>query len=132
MIDDTHIESLIEKHDIPVKTNTKGDKRNIIILLVLYTLQGVPLGLSLAIPIFMHNIHNSTFKEQVNKIFDNLFLNNITRLIKCILQAKFSLAVWPFSMKLLWAPLVDSLFLRKLGRRKSWLIPVQYSLGTVI
>jgi len=76
MIDDTHVESLIKKQDTSVKTNVKGDKRSIIILLVLYTLQGVPLGLSLAIPIFMHNIHNSTFKEQVNKIFNNLLLNN--------------------------------------------------------
>lgn len=41
----------------------------------------------------------------------------------------FSFALWPFSMKLLWAPLVDSLYVRKLGRRKSWLIPIQYTLG---
>ncbi|KAL4098375.1 hypothetical protein QTP88_023000 [Uroleucon formosanum] len=107
MIEITHIESLIEKHDIPVRENSKGDKRNIFVLLVLYTLQGVPLGLSLAIPIIIQNMHRSSFKE----------------------QAKFSLAVWPFSLKLLWAPLVDSLFIRKLGRRKSWLIPVQYFLG---
>lgn len=45
------------------------------------------------------------------------------------IQAEFSLAVWPFSMKLLWAPLIDSTFSRTLGRRKSWLIPVQYTLG---
>ncbi|XP_050521736.1 acetyl-coenzyme A transporter 1-like isoform X2 [Daktulosphaira vitifoliae] len=32
-------------------------------------------------------------------------------------------------MKLLWAPIIDSIFLRKIGRRKSWLIPVQYLLG---
>lgn len=107
MIEITQIESLIEKHDTPVKANSKGDKRNIFVLLVLYTLQGVPLGLSLAIPIIIQNMHKSSFKE----------------------QAKFSLAVWPFSLKLLWAPLVDSLFIRKLGRRKSWLIPVQYFLG---
>lgn len=82
MIDDTHVESLIEKHVVPNQTNSKGDKCNIIVLLVLYTLQGVPLGLSLAIPIFMHNIHNSTFKEQVNIILSGSLLNNVTRLIK--------------------------------------------------
>lgn len=76
MINDTHVESLIEENDIPVKRNVKEDRHNIIVLFVLYTLQGVPLGLSLAIPIFMHNIHNSTFKEQVNKIFNNIILNN--------------------------------------------------------
>jgi len=32
-------------------------------------------------------------------------------------------------MKLLWAPIVDSVFSRRLGRRKSWLIPVQYLIG---
>jgi len=46
-----------------------------------------------------------------------------------MLQAIFSFALWPYSMKLLWAPLVDSLYVRRLGRRKSWLIPVQFSLG---
>lgn len=67
MIETTHIESLIEKHDTPaVKSNTKADIRNICILLVLYTLQGVPLGLSLAIPIFLQNMHNSSFTEQVS------------------------------------------------------------------
>ena len=34
-----------------------------------------------------------------------------------------------FPKRLLWAPIVDSLFIRKLGRRKSWLVPVQYFIG---
>lgn len=70
----SHIESLIEKHETPVKANSKGDKKNIFILLVLYTLQGVPLGLSLAIPIIIQNMHLSSFKEQVCKIIDNLYI----------------------------------------------------------
>jgi PAT family acetyl-CoA transporter-like MFS transporter 1 len=41
----------------------------------------------------------------------------------------FSFAGWPFSLKLLWAPLVDSIFVKKFGRRKSWLVPVQYLIG---
>lgn len=77
MIEITHIESLIEKHDIPVRENSKGDKRNIFVLLVLYTLQGVPLGLSLAIPIIIQNMHRSSFKEQVSQIIDDLFLIKI-------------------------------------------------------
>lgn len=32
---------------------------------------------------------------------------------------------WPFSLKLLWAPVVDSVFHAGFGRRKSWLVPVQ-------
>lgn len=67
MVDATHIESLIERHDIPIKANAKRDKNNILLLLVLYTLQGLPLGFSLAIPILMQNLHAS-FTEQVSKI----------------------------------------------------------------
>lgn len=37
---------------------------------------------------------------------------------------------WPFSLKLLWAPIVDSLFSSRVGRRKTWLIPTQYLLGS--
>lgn len=45
------------------------------------------------------------------------------------MQAEFSFAHWPFSLKLLWAPIVDSLYYSKFGRRKSWLIPTQYLIG---
>ncbi|KAL3273496.1 hypothetical protein HHI36_014937 [Cryptolaemus montrouzieri] len=44
-------------------------------------------------------------------------------------QAEFSFVTWPFSIKLLWAPLVDSVFSKKIGRRKTWLIPTQYLIG---
>ena len=44
-------------------------------------------------------------------------------------QAEFSFVQWPFSLKLFWAPIVDSIFLRKFGRRKTWLIPTQYLMG---
>jgi PAT family acetyl-CoA transporter-like MFS transporter 1 len=61
----THIPNVIP--------STIGDRLNIAILLFLYTLQGVPLGLSAAIPIIMQKKH-ITYKEQVifcnNYIFD--------------------------------------------------------------
>lgn len=41
----------------------------------------------------------------------------------------FSFVNWPFSVKLLWAPIVDSVFSTKFGRRKSWLVPTQYLIG---
>ena len=44
-------------------------------------------------------------------------------------QGTFSFAFWPFSLKLLWAPLVDTVFLRRLGRRKSWIVPMQLLMG---
>ena len=37
----------------------------------------------------------------------------------------FSLASYPYSFKLLWSPLVDSLYLPALGRRRTWIIPLQ-------
>lgn len=41
----------------------------------------------------------------------------------------FSLVSMPFSLKLLWAPLVDSIYISRIGRRKTWLIPVQLLCG---
>ncbi|KAI6658964.1 Acetyl-coenzyme A transporter 1 [Oopsacas minuta] len=82
---------------------------NIILLLLLYFLQGVPLGLSAAIPMMLAS-RNISYRQ----------------------QAMFSLVYWPFSIKLLWAPIVDVLYVSSIGRRKSWLIPVQLLLGLVL
>lgn len=37
----------------------------------------------------------------------------------------FSLAAYPYSLKLLWSPVVDSLYWGRMGRRKSWIVPIQ-------
>ena len=68
--------------------------------------QGIPLGLAAAIPLILTN-RQVSYKE----------------------QAGFSFAYWPFSLKLLWAPIVDSLYISRIGRRKTWLVPVQYLIG---
>jgi MFS transporter, PAT family, solute carrier family 33 (acetyl-CoA transportor), member 1 len=47
-------------------------------------------------------------------------------------NAIFALCSWPFSLKLLWAPIVDACFLKKFGRRKSWLVPVQALAGILM
>jgi hypothetical protein len=44
-------------------------------------------------------------------------------------RAIFALCSWPFSLKLLWAPIVNACFLRQFGRRKSWLVPCSLSRG---
>jgi len=36
------------------------------------------------------------------------------------------LCSWPFSLKILWAPIVDSVYSSKFGRRKTWLVPIQF------
>ncbi|VDP53205.1 unnamed protein product [Soboliphyme baturini] len=84
----------------------EGDYLNIILLVFLYILQGVPLGLTASIPLILQNRHVS-YKQ----------------------QAAFSFAYWPFSLKLLWAPLVDAWYSKRFGRRRTWLIPTQYLIG---
>mmetsp|Transcript_13167 Transcript_13167/g.41674 ORF Transcript_13167/g.41674 Transcript_13167/m.41674 type:complete len:371 (+) Transcript_13167:407-1519(+) len=37
----------------------------------------------------------------------------------------FSLAAYPYSFKLLWSPIVDSVYSSAFGRRKSWIVPIQ-------
>ena len=86
--------------------NVQKDLHNIIFLTFLYLLQGVPLGLSASLP-FILSSRKASYAD----------------------QGMFSLTHWPFSMKLLWAPIVDSIFFKSIGRRKSWLIPMQYMIG---
>jgi PAT family acetyl-CoA transporter-like MFS transporter 1 len=47
-------------------------------------------------------------------------------------NAIFALCSWPFSLKLLWAPIVDACFSASFGRRKSWLVPVQLLAGVLM
>eukprot|EP00899_Mesostigma_viride_P028794 jgi/Mesvir1/909/Mv17471-RA.1 len=47
-------------------------------------------------------------------------------------QSLFSFVSWPFSLKLLWAPIVDTLHFRRFGLRKSWLVPVQLVVGAML
>lgn len=66
----TQIESFVERHgppDIPAKANVKDDRLNIFVLLVLYSIQAIPYGISLAIPIIIQNMHQSSFNEQVSQ-----------------------------------------------------------------
>lgn len=86
--------------------NIEGDRINLGLLLLLYTLQGIPLGLSNAIPMLLQK-RGASYQT----------------------QAQFSFVFWPFTLKLLWAPIVDACYWERFGRRKSWLVPVQYSIG---
>ena len=83
-----------------------GDKSSVALLMLLYVLQGIPLGLAGSIPYLLQS-----------------------RQVSYTEQAMFSFAFWPFSIKLLWAPIVDSTYFASFGRRKSWLVPTQYLIG---
>lgn len=56
----------MENGELPklVQSNIKGDEKNILLLFFLYTLQGIPLGLSAAIPMILQN-RGVTYKQQV-------------------------------------------------------------------
>ncbi|XP_003744966.1 acetyl-coenzyme A transporter 1 [Galendromus occidentalis] len=101
-----------EEHERTPREGSAGwrsEWRSIALLVFLYVLQGIPLGMGSAFIMFLQN-----------------------RKISYAQQALFSMVTWPFSMKVLWAPIVDSLHLRSFGRRKSWLVPVQYMIGTFL
>jgi PAT family acetyl-CoA transporter-like MFS transporter 1 len=80
----------------------RGDYANIALLLLLYTLQGVPMGLAASVPLLLQE-RGASYSQ----------------------QSLFSLVSWPFSLKLFWAPLVDSYYNPRIGRRRSWLLPAQ-------
>ena len=44
----------------------------------------------------------------------------------------FALSGYPYSLKLVWSPIVDSIFFRSIGRRKSWIVPMQLIIGTLM
>lgn len=49
-----------------VKPNLKGDWLNFLLLIVLYTVQGLPYGLSMALPIIFQSKKVVSYEEQVN------------------------------------------------------------------
>jgi hypothetical protein len=44
-------------------------------------------------------------------------------------MAIFTFAGYPYSLKLLWSPIVDAFFSERIGRRKSWILPIQLVTG---
>ena len=87
--------------DLPLQ-----DRRNFCLLVLLYFLQGIPMGLASGSVPFLLKKHLSYGQIGV-----------------------FSLAIYPYSLKLLWSPIVDAVWSPKLGRRKSWILPIQMCSG---
>ncbi|KAG0040436.1 hypothetical protein BGZ83_002532 [Gryganskiella cystojenkinii] len=82
------------------------DTWNFALLVVLYLLQGVPVGLTFgSIP----------FLLKAKMSYSQIGI--------------FSLAHYPYSMKFLWSPIVDAVYNKDLGRRKSWIVPIQLLTG---
>lgn len=82
---------------------------NMVLLVVLYMMQGVPLGLTTGAMPFM--LQSKLTYTQVGV---------------------FGLASYPYSLKLLWSPIVDSCYSASFGRRKSWIVPVQLATAAML
>ncbi|CAA7259985.1 unnamed protein product [Cyclocybe aegerita] len=96
------------EHDMKPTISAK-DRRGMVLLCVLYLLQGIPLGLALGSVPFLLKEHLS---------YSQL--------------ATFALSSYPYSLKLLWSPIVDSIFFKSFGRRKSWIVPMQIIVGSLM
>lgn len=83
------------------------DRRNFGLLVLLYFLQGVPMGLAAGSVPFLLKGANLSYSA----------------------LGVFSLATYPYSLKLLWSPIVDAIWTPKVGRRKSWIMPIQMLSG---
>ncbi|AGO10159.1 AaceriAAR166Cp [[Ashbya] aceris (nom. inval.)] len=94
--------SQLAAHDVP----------QFYLLVALYFLQGIPVGLAFGtVPFLLKSIAKDT---------------SFTKL------GLFGIATYPYSLKILWSPLVDSVFSKKIGRRRSWIIPIQLASGVML
>ena len=85
------------------------DFRAVCVLMLLYALQGVPMGLSASVGFALQE-NGASYAD----------------------QGAFSLASWPFSLKVLWAPIVDAVYVRSFGRRRTWVMPLQAVVGVTL
>ncbi|KAG8692539.1 hypothetical protein FRC11_003551, partial [Ceratobasidium sp. 423] len=85
------------------------DKSAMALLITLYLIQGIPIGLAFGSVPFL-------LKSKLS--YSQLGV--------------FSLATYPYSLKLFWSPIVDSVFSPAIGRRKSWIVPMQFIIGSLM
>ncbi|KAA8499441.1 putative membrane protein [Porphyridium purpureum] len=82
----------------------RNDGPQMLLLVTLYFLQGIPMGLCFgSLPFILQGEGHLSYTQ----------------------LGVFSLASYPYSLKLAWSPIVDSVWNARLGRRKSWIIPAQ-------
>jgi MFS transporter, PAT family, solute carrier family 33 (acetyl-CoA transportor), member 1 len=119
-----------------------NDSHNYALLIALYTLQGIPMGLSASIPFLIQQkvklittaaaaAAGAAGSAGATVSSAGAVAASAARLSYSA-NAIFALCSWPFSLKLLWAPIVDAVFFKQFGRRKSWLVPVQALAGLIM
>ena len=92
----------LARHDLP----------QFYLLVALYFVQGIPVGLAFGTIPFLLKSMSKTMS------FTSLGL--------------FSMATYPYSLKILWSPIVDSCYDSRIGRRRSWIIPIQLLSGIML
>jgi len=91
-----------------LKPNAREDIFNIVFILTLYVFQAIPLGLLSSIPMILQS-----------------------RKVSYLDQGLISFAFWPLSLKLLWAPLIDTIYFKRIGRRKTWVFILEILMGII-
>jgi MFS transporter, PAT family, solute carrier family 33 (acetyl-CoA transportor), member 1 len=128
-----------------------NDFFNYALLICLYTIQGIPMGLSASIPFLIQQkiqLMTSTAAAAAASAAATTATGSVASTTLAASSASaiastasrlsynanaiFALCSWPFSLKLLWAPIVDAVFLQSFGRRKSWVVPVQFLAGLLM
>jgi PAT family acetyl-CoA transporter-like MFS transporter 1 len=91
------------------KSRSKNEKLKIFLLIYLFFLQNLPTGLVNSLPLIL--------------IVNHVSYSDI---------GTFSLMMWPFLLRILWAPFVDAVYFKRFGRRRSWIIPTTLVSGCVM
>ncbi|KAL4477488.1 hypothetical protein ABPG74_002638 [Tetrahymena malaccensis] len=94
----------VEQHEKKPQPLTSKEKKGILLLLVLYTIQGFPIGF---------------FGGAVQLLLTEAGIS-MTQL------AELSVVLYPFTFKFLLAPFQDAHYFKSFGKRKSYIIPIQY------
>lgn len=100
---DNNIDLAISSNSKKEMTLPKQDYPRFFLLVLLYFIQGIPIGLAFGSVPFLLKSNKLTYSQ----------------------VGLFSLATYPYSLKLLWSPIVDSCYVTTVGKRRSWIIPIQ-------
>jgi len=81
----------------------------ILIIIILYILQGFIQGFTRIIPLFL-----ASYKASWQQ------------------QGTFNWVYYPFSFKILWAPIIYSVYSHRFGPYITWLVPIQITIGAIL
>jgi PAT family acetyl-CoA transporter-like MFS transporter 1 len=95
-----NIKQTNEDNDYCNKDNSRQNITNIIFLIYLYVLHGIPYGLIFSLSGLILN-----YSKRIEITYYSVFFESLSLL---------------FFLKLIWSPLVDTVGIKRIGRRKTW------------